>query len=161
MVVHEHPLPELPDVPAYGVGGSPGFIALIALHGAFGPPPIVVLSGINRGANAGRAVLHSGTVGAAFTAAANGCRAMAVSLDVLSAGEATAASGGAAVAAAGPGTRRGAALDHRRPGGPGPAAPADRRRRRRACSTSTRPTCRTGGCAGCGGHAWPASARCR
>ncbi|WP_281181055.1 5'/3'-nucleotidase SurE [Micromonospora rhizosphaerae] len=55
---------------------------------------------MNRGANAGRAVLHSGTVGAAFTAAANGCRAMAVSLDVLSAGEATAASGGAAVAAA-------------------------------------------------------------
>ena len=58
------------------------------------------LSGINRGANAGRAVLHSGTVGAAFTAATNGCRAMAVSLDVLTAGEATAASGGAAVDAA-------------------------------------------------------------
>ncbi|MGK5519358.1 5'/3'-nucleotidase SurE [Micromonospora sp. URMC 107] len=100
VVVHEHPLSELPGVPAFAVGGSPGFIALIAVHGAFGPPPTVVLSGINRGANAGRAVLHSGTVGAAFTAAANGCRAMAVSLDVLSAGEATAASGGAAVAAA-------------------------------------------------------------
>ncbi|MFG2059214.1 5'/3'-nucleotidase SurE [Micromonospora sp. NPDC048930] len=100
VVVRDHPLPGLPGVPAYGVGGSPGFIALIAVHGAFGPPPSVVLSGINRGANAGRAVLHSGTVGAAFTAAANGCRAMAVSLDVLSAGEATAASGGAAVAAA-------------------------------------------------------------
>ncbi|RIV38009.1 5'/3'-nucleotidase SurE [Micromonospora radicis] len=100
VVVEEHPLPELDGVPAYGVGGSPGFIALIAVHGAFGPPPTVLLSGINRGANAGRAVLHSGTVGAAFTAAANGCRAMAVSLDVLSVGEATAASGGAAVAAA-------------------------------------------------------------
>ncbi|MFY1577996.1 5'/3'-nucleotidase SurE [Verrucosispora sp. WMMD703] len=100
VVVHDHPLPELDGVPAFGVGGSPGFIALIAVHGAFGPPPSVLLSGINRGANAGRAVLHSGTVGAAFTAAANGCRAMAVSLDVLSAGEATAASGGAAVAAA-------------------------------------------------------------
>ncbi|MFC4022152.1 5'/3'-nucleotidase SurE [Micromonospora sp. GCM10011542] len=100
VIVHDHPLSELPDVPAYGVGGPPGFITLIALHGAFGPPPSVVLSGINRGANAGRAVLHSGTVGAAFTAAANGCRALAVSLDVLSAGEATAASGGAAVAAA-------------------------------------------------------------
>ncbi|MFC0504097.1 5'/3'-nucleotidase SurE [Micromonospora costi] len=101
VVVRDHPLPELPGVPAYGVGGSPGFIALIAMHGAFGPPPSLVLSGVNRGANAGRAILHSGTVGAAFTAAANGCRAMAVSLDVLSAGEATAASGGAAVAAAG------------------------------------------------------------
>ncbi|WP_341717088.1 5'/3'-nucleotidase SurE [Micromonospora sp. FIMYZ51] len=100
VVVRDHPLPELDGVPAFGVGGSPGFIALIAVHGAFGPPPAVLLSGINRGANAGRAVLHSGTVGAAFTAAANGCRAMAVSLDVLSVGEATAASGGAAVAAA-------------------------------------------------------------
>ncbi|MGC5032260.1 5'/3'-nucleotidase SurE [Micromonospora sp. DT229] len=100
VVVHEHPLPELDTTPAFAVGGSPGFIALIAVHGAFGPPPQVLLSGINRGANAGRAVLHSGTVGAAFTAVANGCPAMAVSLDVLSAGEATAASGGAAVAAA-------------------------------------------------------------
>ncbi|MEU6206014.1 5'/3'-nucleotidase SurE [Micromonospora musae] len=101
VLVRDHPLPDLTGVPAYGVGGSPGFIALIAVHGAFGPPPSVVLSGVNRGANAGRAVLHSGTVGAAFTAAANGCRAMAVSLDVLSAGEATAASAGAAVSAAG------------------------------------------------------------
>ncbi|AEB46641.1 5'/3'-nucleotidase SurE [Micromonospora maris] len=100
VVVHEHPLPDLDGTPAFAVGGSPGFIALIAVHGAFGPPPQVLLSGINRGANAGRAVLHSGTVGAAFTAAANGCAAMAVSLDVLSVGEATAASGGAAVAAA-------------------------------------------------------------
>ncbi|RKN51014.1 5'/3'-nucleotidase SurE [Micromonospora endolithica] len=100
VVVREHPLPGLDGVPAYGVGASPAFITLIATHGAFGPPPTVVLSGINRGANAGRAVLHSGTVGAAFTAAANGCRAMAVSLDVLTPGEATAASGGAAVAAA-------------------------------------------------------------
>lgn len=100
VVVHEHPLTDLPGVPVYGVGGSPGFIALIAVHGAFGPPPSVVLSGVNRGANAGRAVLHSGTVGAAFTAAANGCRAMAVSLDVLSAADVTAGSGGAAVHAA-------------------------------------------------------------
>ncbi|MGI5214516.1 5'/3'-nucleotidase SurE [Plantactinospora sp. CA-290183] len=86
VVVEEHVFEELPGVRAYGVGGSPGLIALIALHGAFGPAPSVVLSGVNRGANAGRAVLHSGTVGAAFTAAANGCHAIAVSLDVLSPG---------------------------------------------------------------------------
>ena len=48
------------------------------------PPPDVVLSGINRGANAGHAVLHSGTVGAVLTAAASGRSALAVSLDVLS-----------------------------------------------------------------------------
>jgi 5'-nucleotidase len=99
VVVDEHQLDGLIDVPAFGVAGSPGFIALIAIHGAFGPRPDVVLSGVNRGANAGRAVLHSGTVGAALTAAANGCRGIAVSLDVLSAVQATAGSGGAAVAA--------------------------------------------------------------
>jgi 5'-nucleotidase len=96
IIVTDHPLDGLDGVPAYGVTGSPGFIALIATRGAFGPPPDLVLSGINRGANAGQAVLHSGTVGAAFTAAANGCRAMAVSLDVLTADTASAASGGAA-----------------------------------------------------------------
>jgi len=52
-----------------------------AARGAFGEPPDVVLSGINHGPNTGAAILHSGTVGAALTAVANGCRAMAVSLD--------------------------------------------------------------------------------
>jgi 5'-nucleotidase len=92
-------LPGLPDTPAYGVAGSPGFIALIATRGAFGPAPDLVLSGINRGANAGHAILHSGTVGAAMTAAASGARAIAVSLDVLTAAAATVATGGAAIAA--------------------------------------------------------------
>ena len=70
------------DVPTYAVSASPAFIALMATRGAYGPEPDVVLSGINRGPNTGAAVLHSGTVGAAFTAVANGCCAMAVSLDV-------------------------------------------------------------------------------
>ncbi|MGW4461681.1 5'/3'-nucleotidase SurE [Micromonospora sp. NPDC004704] len=101
VVVEEHEIEELAGIPAYGVAGSPGFITLIAIHGAFGPPPTLVVSGVNRGANVGRAVLHSGTVGAAFTAAANGCHALAVSLDVLSVGEGTTGSGGAAVASSG------------------------------------------------------------
>ena len=42
-------------------------------------------------------MLHSGTVGAALTASAAGCRAMAVSLDILSASNATTASGGGVV----------------------------------------------------------------
>jgi 5'-nucleotidase len=69
----------------YAVAGAPAFIVVIAVLGAFGPPPDLVLSGINLGANAGRAVLHSGTVGAALTAAARGCHSMAVSLDYLAA----------------------------------------------------------------------------
>ncbi|XTZ16375.1 5'/3'-nucleotidase SurE [Micromonospora echinospora] len=88
----------LPDVPAYAVAASPAYIAVLAGLGAFGPPPDVVLSGINRGANAGHALLHSGTVGAALTAANQGARAMAVSLDVLSPAVASAGTGGAAIA---------------------------------------------------------------
>jgi 5'-nucleotidase len=66
--------------------------------GAFGDAPALVMSGINRGANAGNAVLHSGTVGACLTAASAGLRALAVSLDVLTPTAASAASGGAAIA---------------------------------------------------------------
>ncbi|MDG4826479.1 5'/3'-nucleotidase SurE [Asanoa sp. WMMD1127] len=86
---------DLDGLTAYAIAGSPAYITLLGLHGAFGPAPDLVVSGINRGANAGRAVLHSGTVGAALTASAAGCRAMAVSLDILSASAATTASGGA------------------------------------------------------------------
>jgi 5'-nucleotidase len=88
----------IPDVPAYAVAGSPGYIVILATLGVFGPPPDVVLSGINRGANAGQAILHSGTVGATLTAAATGRRAMAVSLDVLSPVEATNSEAGTALA---------------------------------------------------------------
>jgi 5'-nucleotidase len=80
IVVEERTLPGLTGVPAFGVAAAPGFIALIATRGAFGPPPDVVLSGINRGVNTGHAVLHSGTVGAAMTARTQGCRSMAVSI---------------------------------------------------------------------------------
>jgi 5'-nucleotidase len=97
VVVEERTLPGLAGVPAYAVAGSPAFIAILALGGGFGPAPDVLLSGINRGANAGHAVLHSGTVGAALAAAQAGpCRAMAVSLDVLTAGTASVETGGAA-----------------------------------------------------------------
>ncbi|GAA0918580.1 5'/3'-nucleotidase SurE [Virgisporangium aurantiacum] len=44
------------------VAASPAYIVVLGNLGAFGPPPDVVVSGINRGANAGHAVLHSGTV---------------------------------------------------------------------------------------------------
>ncbi|OLZ54763.1 5'/3'-nucleotidase SurE [Amycolatopsis coloradensis] len=82
VTVERRELPEVPGVQAYAVAAHPGLIALAAAQGAFGEPPDVVLSGVNRGANVGRAVLHSGTVGAALTAAINGARSLAVSLDV-------------------------------------------------------------------------------
>jgi 5'-nucleotidase len=80
IVLDSRELPGLEGVPAYAVAASPAFVVLVALHGAFGPEPDLVLSGINYGANAGRAVTHSGTVGAALTAAVGGRRAAAFSV---------------------------------------------------------------------------------
>jgi 5'-nucleotidase len=75
-------LPRLDGVPAYAVAGPPGLCVLTARLGGFGDPPDLIVSGINPGCNTGRAVLHSGTVGAALTAANFGCRGLAVSIDV-------------------------------------------------------------------------------
>jgi 5'-nucleotidase len=74
--------PVLPDVPGFAVEAPPAYIVAAAASGAFGSPPDIVLSGINTGANTGQAILHSGTVGAALTAATYGYRSMAVSLAV-------------------------------------------------------------------------------
>ncbi len=65
------------------VDATPALIVFYALHERFGQRPDVVLSGINRGANTGRSILHSGTVGAAFTAYQQDCPALAVSSAVL------------------------------------------------------------------------------
>ena len=80
LVVHERRLTGLNGVRALAVEANPGLIALTAARGAFGPPPDLVLSGVNHGRNTGHAVLHSGTVGAALTLSTHGCRALAVSL---------------------------------------------------------------------------------
>lgn len=68
--------------PAYAVRAAPAHIVLVAVQGWLDPAPDLVLSGINRGGNVGRAILHSGTVGAALTASGLGRRGLAVSLDV-------------------------------------------------------------------------------
>jgi 5'-nucleotidase len=80
LLVAERALDGLPGVRAFAVGASPALIAFVATGGVFGPVPELVLSGINHGPNAGQAVLHSGTVGAALTAAAHGIPALALSL---------------------------------------------------------------------------------
>lgn len=66
-------------VDSVAVEAAPAFIVHAAMAGAFGPPPDVVLSGINRGPNTGHSILHSGTVGAAFTASHHGRWGLAVS----------------------------------------------------------------------------------
>ena len=66
---------------AYRVDATPGACVILGCLGAFGEPPDIVLSGINYGANCGRSVLPSGTIGAAMTAANYGRSGLAVSLD--------------------------------------------------------------------------------
>lgn len=81
LVVDRRDAPDLPaGVASYAVRAAPALIAFVAAHGGFGPKPDLVLSGVNRGANTGHAVLHSGTVGAALSAATHGIRGLAVSL---------------------------------------------------------------------------------
>ncbi len=68
------------EVDAYGLDASPALSVIAGTLGAVGPKPDLVLSGINHGVNVGRSVLHSGTVGAALTAAQVGVSALAVSM---------------------------------------------------------------------------------
>lgn len=53
---------------AWAVTGPPALCVMFARLGAFGDPFDLIVSGINPGANVGRSVYHSGTVGAALTA---------------------------------------------------------------------------------------------
>ncbi len=61
------------------LSGTPADCAYAAIHGLI-PPPDVVVSGVNRGANLGFDVHYSGTVAAAREAALQGKPALAVSL---------------------------------------------------------------------------------
>ena len=75
-------MPGCDGIAAYAIDGPPGLCVCAARLGAFGDPPDIVVSGINPGCNTGRAILHSGTVGAALTAQSFGCSALAVSVAV-------------------------------------------------------------------------------
>lgn len=75
-----HAIEGLGDIPTYGIDGPPALAVILACVGGFGPRPDMVLSGINHGINVGRSALHSGTVGAALTAAHFGLRCLAVSI---------------------------------------------------------------------------------
>ena len=70
----------MPGVPeAWSVTGPPALCVIFARLGVFGGAFDLVVSGINPGANVGRAVYHSGTVGAALTGRLGGVSALAVS----------------------------------------------------------------------------------
>lgn len=64
---------------AWSVTGPPALCVMFSRLGVFGDPFDLVVSGINPGANVGRSVYHSGTVGAAVTARGGGIHGVAVS----------------------------------------------------------------------------------
>ena len=64
---------------SWAVSGPPALCVFFARLGLYGDPFDLVVSGINPGANVGRAVYHSGTVGAAITARNGGISGIAVS----------------------------------------------------------------------------------
>jgi 5'-nucleotidase len=70
---------------AWTVNGPPGLCVMFARLGVFGPVDLVV-AGINPGANVGRAIYHSGTVGAALTARNGGISGVAISQAVANYG---------------------------------------------------------------------------
>ena len=67
-------------VTAYSLEAPPALCAILGAVGSFNYQPDLILSGINAGANVGRSVLHSGTVGAILTGAQLGLSGLAVSV---------------------------------------------------------------------------------
>ena len=77
----------MPGIAAFSLAAPPAVCAQVGLSGALSRMSIeLVVSGINHGANLGRDVLYSGTVGAALTAYLLGKPAIAISLDAKSGG---------------------------------------------------------------------------
>lgn len=68
---------------SWAVTGPPALVIFMARFGALGDPFDLVVSGINPGANVGRAVYHSGTIGATLTARNGGLSGVAVSQSAL------------------------------------------------------------------------------
>ena len=77
--VTEHTWEDHPDIVVRSIDAPPATAVLAACLGAFGDVPDLVVAGINPGANTGHLVIHSGTVGAALTAAGLDVPAIAVS----------------------------------------------------------------------------------
>src|SRR5487761_1383822 len=68
------------SIPTYALEAPPALCAILGALGSFDLAPDLILSGINAGANVGRSVLHSGTVGAILTGAQLGLSGLAVSV---------------------------------------------------------------------------------
>jgi 5'-nucleotidase len=77
---HRHRIAGAESIETYALEAPPALCAILGALGSFGEVPDMILSGINAGANVGRSVLHSGTVGAILTGAQLGLSGLAVSV---------------------------------------------------------------------------------
>jgi 5'-nucleotidase len=68
------------SIDAYALEAPPALCAILGSLGSFHFQPDVIVSGINNGANVGRSVLHSGTIGAILTGAQLGLSGLAISV---------------------------------------------------------------------------------
>src|SRR5512147_2000350 len=75
----------------YALNGTPADCVKLAITELLKPPPEIVVSGINMGANVGVNVIYSGTVSAATEAAVLGVPSVAVSMDSFDTTDFTAA----------------------------------------------------------------------
>ena len=88
-VTLHHPLrvqkvkPEIPEVEAYAISGTPGDCVIMAISKLSKNEIGLVISGINNGPNTGDDVLISGTVGGAIQAYWHGHSAIAVSVNEI------------------------------------------------------------------------------
>jgi 5'-nucleotidase len=64
---------------AWSINGTPADCVNLAFNVLLNTPPVMVLSGINFGSNAGRSVLYSGTIGAAIVSVIQGVPSIAIS----------------------------------------------------------------------------------
>ncbi len=77
--LHLRPFPWENKTPAWSLNGTPADCVKMALAVLLEKKPDMVISGINRGSNAGRTVLYSGTVGGAIEAVLKGIPGIAFS----------------------------------------------------------------------------------
>lgn len=75
-----HTISGAETIPTYALDAPPALCVIVGAIGSFNYQPDVVLAGINAGANVGRSVLHSGTIGAILTGAQLGLSGLAVSV---------------------------------------------------------------------------------
>lgn len=78
-IVREAAIPGCLADEIWSVSGPPALCVMFSRLGVFGDPFDLIVAGINPGANVGRAVYHSGTVGAALTGRNGGISGVAVS----------------------------------------------------------------------------------